>query len=174
MFVVGPTLSALVLREIFDHVGGTGGALTPGHLLLLLAGVEATRWIFLFVANIQYVTTWETWLATARVNVLRSLALDPLPAGPRLPGAPGEAISRFRDDPADLAEVTDTWVDIATVVIAMSINVSVLIVVDARLTFLVTLPVVVVLAFGSRLAVRMRALRRASREATAAVTAYPR
>lgn len=171
-FALGPTLVALIVRELFDHLAGQEAALTPGTLLLVLAVVEVGRWMLLLGSIVQFDGMWEGLLAIQRTNLLRSLALDPAPAGPRLPGAPGEAISRFRDDTIDINVVCDTWIDVTAVLVSSALTLIVLFAIDPTLAILVCLPTLVVVPICRRLAIRMRTLRRASREATAQVTSF--
>jgi ATP-binding cassette subfamily B protein len=171
-FFLAPTVVALLVRQLFDHLANRPAALTPGTIVALLGVIEVGRWTILLASQVQFDGMWEGLLAVQRANLLRSLALDPAPAGPRLPGAPGEAISRFRDDTIDLTVVIDCWIDVAAVVLSTGITIAVLATVDARLTALITIPTFVVFPLCRRLAIRMRMLRRASREATAQVTAF--
>jgi ATP-binding cassette subfamily B protein len=171
-FFMAPTFVGLLVRQLFNHLSDRPAAFTPTGILVLLGVVEVSRWFVLLGSQFQFDGMWEGFLAVQRTNLLRSLALDPAPAGPRLPGAPGEAISRFRDDTIDLNVVCDAWIDLIAVMIGTATTLVVLVTVDARLTLLVAVPTLVVFPICRRLAVRMRSLRRASREATAQVTSF--
>jgi len=171
-FFLTPTLVALLVRQLFNHLSARPAALTPTSILVILGTVEVGRWLVLLGSQIQFDGLWEGLLALQRANLLRSLALDPAPAGPRLPGAPGEAISRFRDDTLDINRVCDSWIDLTAVLISTSLTLVVLATVDLRLTLLISIPTLIAFPVCRRLAVRMRALRRASRESTAGVTSF--
>src|SRR5690606_41660450 len=96
-------------------VVGVAGGDAGGVWLLVgaLAGVEVVRWTMVVAVALQWHGCWVGWQTVPRVNLLRSLAEEPGPAAGRLPGAPGEAVSRFRDDVEDLALVLDVWLDIS-------------------------------------------------------------
>ena len=139
-FFLAPTFVALLVRQLFNHLSSRPASLTPTSILVVLAVVELGRWLVLLGSQFQFDGLWEGLLAVQRANLLRSLALDPAPAGPRLPGAPGEAISRFRDDTLDLNVVCDAWIDLTAVIISTATTLVVLMTVDFRLMLLVAIP----------------------------------
>jgi ATP-binding cassette subfamily B protein len=112
------------------------------------------------------------WNTLPRVNALRSLVGDPGPVTGRLPGSPGEAVSRFRDDAKDIANVLDVWLDMVAALIASVAGLVVLYLIAPRAALAMVLPIVVVLWIGHLLAHRLRRWRLAEREATAAVTGF--
>ena len=101
-FYSAPLATAAVVRLVLDRVAG-GDAGGVWLLLGALAGVEVVRWTMVVAVAVQWHGCWVGWQTVPRVNLLRSLAEEPGPAAGRLPGAPGEAVSRFRDDVEDLA-----------------------------------------------------------------------
>jgi ATP-binding cassette, subfamily B, bacterial len=107
-----------------------------------------------------------------RVNLLRSLVAAPGPAAGRLPGSPGEAVSRFRDDVQDLAMVLDVWLDLSGAVVSATIAVAVLVTIDPLATVAIVAPVVLAAIGTTWLGPRLRRWRRDAREATARVTGF--
>nr|MBO2504081.1 ABC transporter ATP-binding protein [Thermoanaerobacterales bacterium] len=97
---------------------------------------------------------------------------EPGPAAGRLPGAPGEAVSRFRDDVEDLALVLDVWLDISGALVSSALAVAVLVAIDPGAALAIAAPVALAALAAWRLGPRLRAWRRAAREATARVTGF--
>ena len=100
-----PVLSGWLLKVVLDRVQGGQPASTVWTVLAVLAGVEVGRWMVLVVSAVQWHGVWVFWHTVLRLNMLRSLVAAPGPAAGRLPGAPGEAVSRFRDDTKHVALV---------------------------------------------------------------------
>ena len=136
------------------------------------ARLEVGRWLELLFAAVQWHGCWVGWHTIPRLNLLRSLVGDPGPVAQRLPGSPGEAVSRFRDDTMDLAMVLDVWLDISGVAIASALAVGIMFRIDSRVTVVVVLPVLAALWLCHWFTPRLRAWRREAREATAAVTGF--
>ena len=138
----------------------------PWGLLAVLVGLEAVRWVLLVVA-VQWHGCWVGWHTVPRVNLLRSLVSDPGPAAGRLPGAPGEAVSRFRDDVQDVSMVLDVWLDLSGSMLASAVALTVLLAIDPRVAVAVRDPPLVAMAGCTWLGPRLRVWRREAREATA-------
>ena len=170
-FFTMPLPAGLVLRAILDQLPEGDGAPLP-LLLAILAGFEIGRWIILFPAIVQWHGSWVFWHTVPRVNALRSLVSDPGPATGRLPGSPGEAVSRFRDDARDIAQVLDVWLDLVAAGLTTVAGVIVLFLISPTAAAAIVAPIIVVLVIGHLLAARLRAWRWAEREATAGVTGF--
>jgi len=94
---------------------------------------------------------WVFWKALPRVNLLHARVSDPGPAAGRLPGSPGEVVSRFGDGTEDLAYVLDVWLDMPGVTVAAAVAVAVMSSVDARVTVADAVPVGVALLLARAL-----------------------
>jgi ATP-binding cassette subfamily B protein len=166
-----PLATGLLVKVVLDRVadGTTAGVWT---LLAAVVGIETVRWAWLVVIAVQWHGCWVGWQTVPRVNILRSLVEDPGPAAGRLPGAPGEAVSRFRDDVEDVAMVLDVWLDLSGAVVASSVAVVVLVTVDAAAAVAIAVPVVLAMVGTSWLGPRLRVWRREARQATARVTGF--
>jgi ATP-binding cassette subfamily B protein len=173
-FFTTPLLTGLLVKVVLDRVADApdGGLATPWGLLAVLVGIEVVRWTWLVFIAVQWHGCWVGWQTVPRVNLLRSLVAAPGPAAGRLPGSPGEAVSRFRDDVQDLAMVLDVWLDLSGAVVASTIAVAVLIAIDPRATLAIVVPIVLAAAGTTWLGPRLRRWRRAAREATARVTGF--
>lgn len=170
-FFTMPLPAGLLLRAVLDQLPAGDGAPLP-LLIAVLAGFEVGRWIVLLPAIIQWHGSWVFWHTVPRVNILTSLGRDPGPVTGRLPGSPGEAVSRFRDDARDVANLLDVWLDVVAAAVATVSGVVVLYLISPAAATAIVAPVVLVLVLGQVLAGRLRAWRWAEREATAAVTGF--
>jgi ATP-binding cassette subfamily B protein len=171
LFHAAPLPVGWVLKVILDRFTD-GTTSTPWVLLATLAGLEATRWALFVSAAVQWHGAWVGWTTAPRVNALGSLATGAGPAAGRLPGSPGEAVSRFRDDAQDLAVVLDIWLDISGAILAAAIALAVIASIDTRAALSIAVPVGIALTISGRLGPRLRQWRRAAREATSAVTSF--
>ncbi len=173
LFHLVPIPVGLLLKYVLDHINHDPAGGQPVWAVLVVLGVlEVGRWLELLFAAVQWHGCWVGWHTIPRLNLLRSLVGDPGPAAHRLPGSPGEAVSRFRDDTMDLAMVLDVWLDISGVAIASASAVAIMLRIDARVTLVVVLPVLAVLWLCRWLTPRLRIWRRQAREATAAITGF--
>lgn len=170
-FFTMPLPAGLILRAILDQLPSGEGAPLP-LLIAALAGFEVGRWVVLQPAIVQWHGSWVFWHTVPRVNILTSLGTDPGPVTGRLPGSPGEAVSRFRDDARDIAQVLDVWLDLVAAGIATTSGLVVLAIISPPAAAAILAPIVVVLGIGHVLAGRLRAWRWAEREATAQVTGF--
>jgi len=173
-FFSTPLLTGLLVKVVLDRVADApdDGAATPWTLLAVLVAIEVVRWTWLILIAVQWHGCWVGWQTVPRINLLRSLVAAPGPAAGRLPGAPGEAVSRFRDDVQDLAMVLDVWLDLSGAVVSSTIAVAVLIAIDPRATLAIVVPIVLAAIGTTWLGPRLRRWRRAAREATARVTGF--
>ena len=162
-------LPGLIARAFFDTL--TGDAELPvGEagligLLLALGIAQAALWL---VAGFVEIVMRFTMSGLLRRNLLRHV-LD-RPGALALPFSTGETISRFRDD-AHQAEDNLDWTDEIIIhgliaVVAFVILLSI----DTRMTLVVILPLVVVVAVAQRAATALRRYREASSQATSQVT----
>jgi ATP-binding cassette, subfamily B, bacterial len=171
-FYCFPIPIGLLLRDVLDQVTADGAGPSVWTLLAALAVVEVLRWAELVGAATQWAGSWVGWNTVPRVNLLRSLLTDPGPAAGRLPGSPGEAVSRFRDDTEAVALVLDVWLDISGALVSATVAVAILWTVDPVVTVTILIPVLVALLIGRLLGRPLRSWRAAYRDATAEVTSY--
>ena len=166
-----PLPIGLALRAVLDRLPPADAQGLAGALALL-AGLQVGRWLLLLPAIVQWHGAFVFWQTLPRVNVLRSLVDDPGPVTGRLPGSPGEAVSRFRDDTHDIANVLDVWLDLVAAAVTSLAGLAILWAIEPRSAFAMVVPILVVLWTGHLLAARLRRWRWAEREATAAVTGF--
>jgi ATP-binding cassette, subfamily B, bacterial len=170
-FYTLPIPAGLLLKAILDRVAGSSTSPITG-LLVALAVVELGRWVVFGCAVVQWHGLWVFWQTLPRVNMLRSLVSAPGPTAGRLPSSSGEAVSRFRDDAMHLSMVLDVWLDMSGAVVSAISAIVVMAAVDARVTFVVVVPVLLALVLCRQLGNQLRTWRRREREATSAVTGF--
>ena len=166
-FQLLPIPSALLLRAVLNRIESDPSGSPVWLVLAVFAGFEVGRWVVLLSAAVQWRGVWAFWHTVPRLNLLTSLVSDPGPAS-----SSGDAVSRFRDDTQNLAKVLDVWLDVAGAVAGAIGAIVLMLSVDARITLVVVLPVVVVLVSGQLLSGYLKHWRRIEREATAAVTGF--
>lgn len=169
-FFMLPLPIGLAAREFFD--GADSSSSSIWWWLAAFAGLEVGRWALLALGIVQWHGCWVLWHTVPRLNMLRSLVADPGPVSGRLPGSPGEAVSRFRDDTRDTAMVLDVGLDMVAAIVSSIAALAVLVVIDATAALAVVAPVVVVVWLGQALGHRLRRWRLAERRRTARVTSF--
>ncbi|MCB0978968.1 MAG: ABC transporter ATP-binding protein [Acidimicrobiales bacterium] len=170
-FFLLPLAAGVALKAVLDRIapGADGGI---WWIVAVLGGLEIGRWIVLLPAIVQWHGAWVGWHTVPRLNLLHSLVADPGPVTDRLPGSPGEAVSRLRDDVRDTAMVLDVWLDMLAALLAATIGLAVLLTISPPAAAAVLVPVIVVLWIAYALGERLRAWRLAERAATARVTGF--
>ncbi|GII96960.1 HlyB/MsbA family ABC transporter [Sinosporangium siamense] len=147
-----PLAGGLLLKEIFDLIGGDAPAALE-HILVLCAvyaGVELLRGVVIVVAWSYGVYWWNAAATLLRANVLRSILTAPGPAAARLPHSSGEAVARMRDDVSDVVELTDESVPLAGMSLFGVAAVVVMASIDPVLTLALIVPMILI-ALVSRL-----------------------
>lgn len=164
-----PVAVGLLLQRAFDRIAA-GQEVAP--TLGALTAVEALRTALLYAFIAIWVRWWVTALTLLRGNLLRAqLASGGDEAGPPVSGS-GAAITVFRNDVEDLVLYLDTWLDVVGTAGFAAAALTIMVGVDARVTLVVAVPLLVAFAINVALAERLRAYRRADREATAVVTGF--
>jgi ATP-binding cassette subfamily B protein len=164
-------VTALATRAFFNRLSGDAPAgLGIWSIVALLFASELGRHLgyFGFVrADVPYLAHTSTLL---RKNLLQHILQRP--AATPLPEPPGEAISRFRGDVSEIPLFT-LWMnsllgDLAFVAIAVAVMLNV----SPPITLLAFSPLVIVAIVASVATGRIERYRRASRQATGAVTGF--
>jgi ABC-type multidrug transport system fused ATPase/permease subunit len=172
LFHGAPVVTGWALGQVLDSITDGAPASTTWAAIALLAGLEVARWSMFLAAVVQWHGGWVAWHTRPRMALLDSLVSDPGPATGRLPGSPGEAVSRFRDDTEDVALVLDVWLDVIAVALSSLVAVAILATIDPRVAATVAAPALVVMVITHSMGPALRRWRRAAREATAEVTGF--
>lgn len=165
-----PVVIGWVLKLVLDRLTHDAGV--PWMLLGLVLGFEAARWSLLVSCAVQWHGAWVGWQTVPRVNLLESLSTGGGPVAGRLPSSPGEAVSRFRDDVQDIALVLDVWLDASGAAISSLVALAILASIDPLAAAAVVVPIGLAVIASTALGPKLRAWRRAAREATGAVTGF--
>jgi ATP-binding cassette subfamily B protein len=164
-----PLLSGLIVRAFFDSLTGAAPAAPGlGALIALLVATEVGR----TAVQTVYAYLWASYAGAVAIVLRRNLldaVLHRFGARP-LPGAPGDAVNRFRDDVDELVLAVEAFVDLSGQGAFAAAAVWVMLHIDAGVTLLVFFPLVGVVALANALGGRITAYRVASREGAARVS----
>ncbi len=162
-------LAGLLAQAFFDTL--TGRAHMPGGttgLVVLLVVLAVSRAAVMLVAGSVEIIMRFTMSGLVRRNLLRHILKRP---GARaLPYSIGETISRFRDDAYQAEDAID-WSDEITGQGLLAVGAFLLLLrIDARMTLIVILPLLIVVAVAQRASTALECYRAASSQATSQVT----
>lgn len=164
-----PILPGLIIKAFFDLITAQEQAgLGVFSLIALLMAASLGR-IGLIFAGVW--TDVVHRFGTA--NLLRRNLLERIlerPGARALPDSAGEAISRFRDDAAQAEDSISWTLDIIGTALFALFATLMLVQINARITLLVFLPLIGVVAVAQAASSRVERYRQAAREATGRVT----
>ncbi|KRE51614.1 ABC transporter ATP-binding protein [Paenibacillus sp. Soil724D2] len=166
---LAPIAPGLITKEFFDSLTGTS-ALGYGvwGLIALLMAAALGRIMLIVIGFITDVNFRFRMGMLLRRNLLEHVLKQP--GAQAIPVSPGEAISHFRDD-VDQSEEAASWsVDVFGMTCFALVSGYILIQIDAQMTLLVFMPIVLVITAAQLATVRLQKYRAASREATSKVT----
>ncbi|MEK3885422.1 ABC transporter ATP-binding protein [Paenibacillus sp. PL2-23] len=164
-----PIVPGLITKAFFDSLELNGAVgLGTGMLVALLIGAALARSATIWIGFITDVNFRFRMGMLLRRNLLEHVLKEP--GAKAIPCSPGEAISYFRDD-VDQSEEAVSWsVDVFGMTCFAVVSCIILIRIDAQMTLLVFLPLVLVVIAAQLATTRLQKYRTASREATAQVT----
>ncbi|NMO95852.1 ABC transporter ATP-binding protein [Paenibacillus lemnae] len=166
---MAPLVPGLLTKAFFDHLEGTYEfPYGVWAIAVLLIGAALARIAVIYAGFMTDVHFRFRVSTLIRRNMLAHVLKEP--GAKAIPCSPGEAISNFRDDVEQAEEATSWSVDtlglIGFVIAASMILVSI----DAELTVLVFVPLILVVTAAQIATARIQKFRAASRESTAKVT----
>lgn len=166
---LAPIVPGLITKQFFDSLTGnsTLGYGVWGLIALLIAAALGRICLIVigFITDVHFRFRMGMLL---RRNLLEHVLKQP--GAQAIPVSPGEAISHFRDD-VDQSEEAVSWsVDVFGLTCFAIVSGYILIRIDAQMTLLVFLPIVLVITAAQLATVRLQKYRAASREATSKVT----
>lgn len=166
-----PLLSGLAIKALFDELTGASQmSLTVWTLIALLIGLEVSRAVSYIGTMLIFNSFWLSSQILMRQNLL---SWQMQGSGARtLPASPGEAVSRFRDDPDELLGFLDTWIDIGSQLIFAIASLIILLLINALLTACIFLPLGAVVFMMHLVSERVKQYRERSREAAGQVTGF--
>jgi ATP-binding cassette subfamily B protein len=162
-----PILVGLITREFFDSLEGDAGFTIPTLVALVVAyGLGRIAVVVLAMHNDVHFM-FRVGALLRRNMFARILTL---PGAQAVDEAQGELITRFREDVEHVEETTSWTVDMVGASVFAVLAVAILASIDAGMTLLVFLPLVVVIVLAERAGTAIRRYREAAREATGRVT----
>jgi ATP-binding cassette subfamily B protein len=171
VFAVGFQATALITRAFFNALTGDAQVgLNPYTLSALVVAVALARAAFIFADVSLNVFNRFTFGALLRKNLFNSI-LD-RPGARAVPDSPGEAISRFRGDVDEFSGFIVEIVFPLSFGVFAIIALTVMLQVNARITMIVFLPLVIVTVFANLAIKRIEAYRKALRKATGRISDF--
>ncbi|HEY2812736.1 MAG TPA: ABC transporter ATP-binding protein [Acidimicrobiales bacterium] len=167
-----PVLTGLVLKALFDRFseGAAADVSQIAWLLVLFVVLDVIRQAFMWLAIATWPYWWNAVQTLMRANVLRSILCAPGPAAGRLPASSAEALNRFRDDVEDILLLTDIWIDVTGDAVFAAFALTIMFSIDARVTLVIVLPLLAIIAGTRVLSDRIKAAHSAARAAAADVS----
>ena len=166
-----PLLFGILIGMVFGRLAqGDPVADTAWGPAIVFAVLAIGRNAIIWFGELVWIKHWLEQAVQLRRNLLRWLLEAP---GSRVvPLAPGEAVSTFRDDMDDLLEYMENWVDMGGLVLFGVGSVLVMATIDAQLTGLLLIPLLLTSVITQALSPQIRRRRRAMRAATSEVTGF--
>jgi ATP-binding cassette, subfamily B, bacterial len=171
LLILLETVPGLVARAYLD--GLSAGPAGLGWLwwpIALLAASALGKVAFLFGCQLTNAPFFLSGAALMQKNLLARVLQ--LPGARALPASAGEAISRFRDDVDEASGYMIGFNDLVGFALFALVALGVMLSVDPLITVAVFLPLVAVVGLVERFRTRIERYRRATREATGAVTGF--
>ena len=176
---VFPAIPGLIIQGFFDSLTETAPlGLSPLAFLGLLVAATVGEIVTIFVG--QWVRTQYRFnlRSLLRHNLLDSLLKQPggqplaVASQPGYAISPGAAISYFRDDPEWIEQIIAKSADLIGQVLMALGAIALLLSINARITLVVFLPLAIIAAAVQQAQQTIKQYRRASRQATQAVTGF--
>jgi ATP-binding cassette subfamily B protein len=168
-FFMGRLTYGLIIQGFFNAVTehhAFSPALWGWVALLVLTGV--VRFIFLYIGSRLSVGIAFFSAALLQRNLLERILERP---GARaVPGSPGDALSRFRDDTSSVTNTMGTLAQTLALTLFTIAAIIILLRISVETTLLVFLPLTFVIAIVQAMRTRLLKYRKASRQATSELT----
>ncbi|MEM7736419.1 MAG: ABC transporter ATP-binding protein [Deinococcota bacterium] len=174
-FHSSPLLFGVLIKALFDTLSGgealTGwGGLNATMLVLAIAVTDFSR-LGMFALGINtWIRYWLQIETLLRRNLVRYLLTA---AGSRhLPESSGETVSRVRDEPMEVVEYIERWVDGSGVLIFSIVAITIMVRIDPLITSVIIVPLIAMVLITQALTPYIRNFRRRFRRDTEAVTDF--
>ena len=171
IFSGAPIVTGLIIRAFFDRLtGGAPAGLSLPTLAALLVGTAFARSAFIFAD----ITAHFTWMLSSSTLLRRNLfdRILERPGAQAVPGSPGEAVNRFRDDAGEIAQFTSQVPFLIAHSIFTVFAVGVMLRIDVLITLVVVVPLVLVVGLANLAMRRIARYRSASRGAAGNVSGF--
>ncbi len=169
VFFSFPILTGLVVSAGFEALAeeATGRAIIFSVLLVV---AEIGRILSIYWGVIWFIRSWEMMQSLMRANMLHAQVVSGGPTAGRPTGSAGEAVSLFRDDPEDVADFVDSWLDVAGGISFTIMALTLLGSIDRVATAVLVVPMLLVVVLVKTLDERIKRYRSQDRQATMAFT----
>ncbi len=169
LFFVSPVIGGLIMRLIFDAVADPDSGSRPYVLIAAFSAVEIGRRLVVHSAALVWIRSWVMMQAVQQANMLECQVVGGGPDAGPLVDRPGEIVSRFRDDPEDVAWFVDSWVDVSGAAAFAVLAGMVLVSIDPAMALVVFVPMVGVGVLTRVLGALVKQAHRADLEAASRV-----
>ena len=169
MFFTLPAAIGYLLGQGFEALS-SGDTAAVLRWALLLAVTEAVRMASIHFGAIMWTRAWVHMQTLLRANLLTAQVASGGPQAGQPVGSAGEALTHFRDDTEDVAQLVDGMVDVSGGLVFTVVAGFLLGAADLAGAAVLLLPLAGVALVTRALDGRIKAYRAADREATAAVT----
>lgn len=166
---MGRLLLGLIIQHFFNALAGHH-ALNPAlwGWLALLVLTALIRAVFMYGGSRMSVGIGFFTSTLLRRNLLERVLERP---GARaVPGSPGAAISRFRDDTSSVVSMNDAIAQMSGLTLFTIIAIIILLHISVEITVFVFLPLIIVIGIVQSMRTRLLKYRKASRQATSELT----
>ena len=164
-----PAANGFVLGRGFDALND-GDTSAVYRFAVALAVIEAVRMAMIHFAAIMWTKAWVHMQTILRGNLLVGQMASGGPEAGQPVGSAGEALTHFRDDAEDVAQLIDGIVDVSGGLMFSVGRRLILGLADARAAAVLVIPLVGVVLVTRAVDSKVKEYRAADREATGAVT----
>ncbi len=170
-FYALPLLSGIVQRAVFDTLSGHARAgLNVWTLVALWFGAQILPLVF------SYFTPWAfgTFTSASRLMIRTNMMgwiMFARGARPS-PGTPGEALSRFRDDVAEVIAFIEGWAETFGQAVFAVLALWIMWGINSTVTFAVIAPMILMVFITQKITAGVHRYSRVAREAEARVTSF--
>jgi ABC-type multidrug transport system fused ATPase/permease subunit len=166
-----PLGAGLVFRELFNSITGQASV----HLgIWPLLGIL----IFFRIGNVGIMAAgnWVRFTVDLELNsLIRRNSIEWIAGGPgvrKLPGSPGEAISRLRGDTRELVAYLEFWTDFAGMLLFALVSLGIMFSIAPSVTAIILIPMILIIIIVQSMSNRIRNYRKERRRAAGRVTGY--
>lgn len=171
LFLVGRVIPGFLERAFFDALTGDASFdVSPWTIVVLLVSLELARLTTSLGSAVTDATFQYSSARLLRGNLLRRVLGRPGAAS--LKDSPSQTLSRFRDDVNDVIVFSTAPVTLLGTFGFAVIAVTAMVTINAQLTALVVLPLLLVMTVATLTNNRIRRYRLANRKATANITGF--
>jgi ABC-type multidrug transport system fused ATPase/permease subunit len=170
-FYTLPLAAGLATRAVFDALSGHAAAgANVWTFVALVAGAELAR-LAVISSTVRFGTAFHLGVEARLRGAMLGWLVAGAPARSARP-PPGEAVSRLRDDVDAINDFMEAWIDLSGELLLCLGAVAVMFAIDAKITAVVVLPLILAVAVTDRLTRRAQRLRAAARQAGAKVAGF--